>query len=99
LCSAPPAGGGATGGLRRRIHRKLTGAVQTYTLARFRADDAQHGGIDLSKLRADMEARADEVLIAKLRSGLTMWTALVLIVLPTAAYGQAYVAILLLHAK
>lgn len=90
---------GQGGCVRRTIQGKLLGLVQTYTLARFREEGATHGGVDLLKVRAELEDTIDAKVVEKVRGGLTVWTILVIVGLPLVVAVQTWVAILLLHAK
>ncbi len=89
LVAAPPEGGGPGGWLRRRLRDALLRRVQTYTLARFRRD-APGGGVDLAKIRADLEGRIDDLLLIRLRTGLRLWTAAVVVGLPAVVAAQTY---------
>ena len=90
---------GEGGWLRRKIHARLIAAVQKYTLARFREENAQHGGIDLVQVQAELESTIDDRLVSKLRGGLNLWTAVVVCGLPAVVAVQTYLIIALLNAK
>ena len=90
---------GGTGWLRSRIERRLLGTVAKVTLARFRREGAERGGVDLVGVQSDLESRIDEMLVARLRSGLNVWTMLVILGLPLTVAVQTYILIVLLHAK
>jgi len=91
------AGEADTGGwLRRALQARLLSMVQRYTLARFREDGARHGGVDLLRVRDEVEERVDEALVEKVRGGLRLWTALVILGLPAVVAAQTYVALALL---
>jgi hypothetical protein len=90
---------GKGGWLRRTIQARLLALVQKYTLARFREEDAAHGGVDLLKLKDDLEGRVDDALVKKVRGGLRLWTVLAVIGLPAVVAFQTYLVIALLHAK
>lgn len=87
------------GWLRRTIQAKLLEAVRKYTLARFREEGAKHGGVDLLKMKEELEQTVDDALVRKLCGGLRLWTVLVLIGLPLVVAIQTWILILLLHAK
>jgi hypothetical protein len=89
--------GGITGRVRRRLQERLLGTVHRYTLARFREEGARHGGVDLLKVQADLEGRIDDLLLAKLRGGLMLWTVLVILGLPAAVAAHTYLMMALLH--
>jgi hypothetical protein len=86
LVKASPAGGSG-GWLRRRLNATLLGGVQRITLTRFREDGARHGGVDLLKLRSELEGKVDELLLGRLRFLRNLWSALVLLGLPLLMYG------------
>ncbi|MBN9522190.1 hypothetical protein J0H58_27340 [bacterium] len=90
---------GQGGWLRRMVQAQLFRAVQKYTLSRFREEGAAHGGVDLLKVKDELEQTVDEALVRTVRGGLRLWTALVIVALPTAVAVQTWVIILLLHAK
>jgi hypothetical protein len=93
-------GDAAQGGwLRRQIQRRLLEAVRKCTLARFREAGARHGGIDLLKVKEELEEAADDALIRKVRGGLRLWTALAIIGLPFVVAVQTWLILLLLHPK
>lgn len=68
-------GGGLSGWFRRMLQGRLAGLVQRVTLARFRQGGAS-AGVDLASVRGDLEARIDDLLVAKLSGGLRLWTLL-----------------------
>jgi hypothetical protein len=84
---------GVTGWLRCRVQTRLTDAVRKLTLARFREEDVQHGGVDLVKVQDDLGGRIDDVLVGKLRGGINLWTVLVLVVLPTQILAMDYIVL------
>jgi hypothetical protein len=84
------------GWLRRKVRARLLALVQKYTLARFRDEGARHGGIDLRKVREDLEERIDGALVTKVRGGLRLWVVLAIIGLPVVVAAQTYVALALL---
>jgi hypothetical protein len=84
---------GQGGWLRRKIQGKLLGMVEKYTLARFREEGAAHGGIDLLKVRGELEDTIDDKMVVK------VWTIVVIVFFPLLVAIQTYVAIMLLHAK
>jgi hypothetical protein len=96
IINASSEDGGLTGWLRRRVQNRLLGAVHRYTLARFREEDAQHGGVDLVKVQSDLGERIDGMLIGKLRGGINVWTIAVLIGLPGQILAVVYVVFALL---
>lgn len=87
------------GWLRRKIQSRLLDMVRKYTLARFREEGAAHGGVDLQKVRGELEETVDDKLVDKVRGGLKLWTILTIIGLPFIVAIQTYIAIHFLHAK
>ena len=69
LMRAAPEGGGMTVWFRRWLHRRLLGLVRDCTLAQFREEGAQEGGLDLIQVQAEVEAHIDELLIARAEKG------------------------------
>jgi hypothetical protein len=90
LVAAPPAGGGVTGWLRRRASERLLSLVEVVTLARFRQAGAD-GTVDLAAVQADLAARIDELLTARLRKPLMIAALLAAIGLPVLVFAQAHV--------
>jgi hypothetical protein len=90
---------GQGGWLRRAIRARLLGAVRKYTLARFREEGAKDGGIDLVRVKGELERTVDDVLARKVRGGLRLWTALVILGLPLVVAMQTWFLILLLRSK
>jgi hypothetical protein len=70
--------------------------VRRYTLARFRQEGARYGGIDLLKLKDELEQTVDDALVQKVRSGLWLWTALVILGLPLVVAAQTGLMLALL---
>jgi hypothetical protein len=96
IVNAPSDGGGPTGWLQRRVQTRLLGAVHKYTLARFREEQAQHGGVDLAKVQADLGDRIDGLLIGKLRGAINLWMVVALVGLPFQILATDYIALALL---
>jgi hypothetical protein len=91
-------GDAAQGGwLRRTIRGRLLEAVRRYTLARFREEGAKHGGIDLLKVKEELEQTVDDALVRKVRGGLRLWTVLVIFGLPLVVAVQTCIIIMWLH--
>ena len=89
--------GDAEGGwLRRKVQARLLEAVRRYTLARFRREGTEHGGIDLLKVKEELEQTVDDALVHKVRSGLWLWTALVIVGLPLIIAAQTWLMLALL---
>ncbi len=86
--------GGTKGWVRRRVERVLLRLVQRVTLARFRQADAEHGGVDLTAVCAELEASIDERLIHKLKGGINLWTALAVAFLPVQVAAACYLLVL-----
>lgn len=87
------------GWMQRKIQTQLLGAVRKYTLVRFRAEGAKQGGIDLLKMKEELEQTVDDKLVRKVRGGLQLWTALVVIGLPFIVAVQTWLILMLLHSK
>ncbi len=87
------------GWLRRKVQARLLEAVRKYTLARFRAEGTKHGGIDLLKVKEELEQTVDDAVVQKVRGGLRFWTALVIIGLPLVVAVQTGFIILMLTRK
>ena len=87
---------GPTDWLSRRVRTRLLGAVHEYTLARFRDENAQHGGVDLVKVQSDLGERIDAMLIGKLRGGINVWMIVILVGLPVQILALDYVVFALL---
>jgi hypothetical protein len=96
VLAAQPSGGGISGWVRRRLQAGLLAAVQKYTLARFRAEDKDQGGVDLVKVRADLEERIDALLAAKLMRGVNGLLPMVLVGLSVQVLGLVWLALALL---
>jgi hypothetical protein len=94
---AAPAGEG--GWFRRRVRGLLLKTVKRFTLARFREEGDRFGGVDLGKVQADLETRADGMLLRGVRGGLKLWTVLVVIGLPAVVFAQTYLLLVLLKTK
>jgi hypothetical protein len=87
------------GWLRRIIRARLLEAIRKYTLARFREEGAKHGGIDLLKVKEELEQSVDDALVKKVRSGLWLWTVLVIVGLPVVVALQTVLLRLVLHSQ
>ncbi len=65
------------GWLRRKVQGWLLEAVRKYTLAQFRSDRAEGGGVDLALLQEELEQSVDEALArrsaARCGSGRYWW--------------------------
>jgi hypothetical protein len=87
----------ARGWLARKMRTRLLGAVEGITLNRFRETDARKDGIDLLRLKNELETTIDARLIERFRSGLTLWTILAVVGLPVAVALQTYVLLMWLR--
>lgn len=76
------------GWLKRTIQQKSLAAVKKYTLARFRDENARHGSVELPKLRRELEATIDDEIVSKVRGGLWIWNAAIMLGLPLLAVVQ-----------
>lgn len=73
---ATPGGGGPRGWLRRTIEARLLGSIEQLTLARFRDEASTGGGIDLTKVRGELGATVDDLIIETIEDALTKTTLL-----------------------
>lgn len=89
----------SAGRLRKRLEVRLLAMTAKYTLTKFRDDDAAHGGVDVAKVRAELEANVDDLIADKLRGGMNLWTLFVLLGLPVVVAAQTYLALALLRMK
>jgi hypothetical protein len=96
VVNAQPAGGGMCGWLSRKLQARLLHSVQKYTLAKFREQNVLHGGVDLVKVQIGLEEKIDDLLVAKLRGGLNVWTLIVIIGLPSVVAAQTFVVLALI---
>jgi len=82
---------GLRGSLARRIQERLAGMIQQVTLARFRADAAEHGGgVDLAQVGAEIGDRADALLSARVRGAGNRLTAVAVLATSVAALLVAF---------
>lgn len=81
---------GQGGWLRGKVQRRLLDAVGKYTLARFREEGAKHGGVDVLKVKDELEQTIDDTLARKVRGGLRYPTALAVIGLPLLVAFQTW---------
>jgi hypothetical protein len=88
-----------SGWLARKIQTRLLDAVRKYTLARFREQDAQHGGIDLLRTKEELEQTIDVSVVEKVRGGLRFWMVLAILGLPLVVAGQICLIIVLIYGK
>jgi hypothetical protein len=85
---------GQGGWARRKVQKRLLETVGKYTLARFRLEGNQQGGIDLVKLKDELEETIDDALRQKVRAGLRVPMVLAMIGLPLLVAVQTW---LILH--
>lgn len=90
---------GQGGWLRQAILARLLGAVRKYTLARFREEGATHGGINLLKVREELEHSVDDVLVQKVRGGMRLWTVIAVVGLPLLVAAQTWAIILIVTSQ
>ena len=64
------------GMIRGRLRARLIRAVQRHALERFRDENAQHGSVNLHTVKAGLENTIDDDLIARMRSSLHFWSAI-----------------------
>lgn len=87
LMGEPSTDGG--GWLRRRLEGFLLERVEALTLARFRQQQAEAGGVDLVLVRDELAAGVDVTLVEKLDSAMLRLTALVVLGTAVASLGTA----------
>jgi len=78
------------GWFKRRIRARLLELVQAFTVARFRKEEAGHGGIDLLTLKQELENSVDHALAERVQGGARLATLLVVVGLPWAAVLQTW---------
>lgn len=83
---------GKRGFFRKRLHKELLSQIEKWTLARFRTEGAAHGGVDLMKIKALLQAELDQLLASVLVSAQRKVAVVVLLI---AGGGSFYLAILL----
>ncbi|WP_437552739.1 hypothetical protein WME97_15745 [Sorangium sp. So ce367] len=86
---ASPTGGGVRGFLRRRIEAQLLGTIETLTLARFRNEANQGGGIDLLKVRDELAQGVDGLVTDQIEGTLLKMTLLLVGAAVLASLGAA----------
>jgi len=59
-----------TGFIRKRLRRAAIDRVATLTLARFRSDASQHGGVDIARVRDQVTTQVDAVVTKSISGGL-----------------------------
>lgn len=67
IITSPARGGGLRASLGRRIRNTLVEKVEALTVARFRAEGAGEGGIDVQKIGAELAGKADAALEDQVR--------------------------------
>ncbi|WP_437310442.1 hypothetical protein [Sorangium sp. So ce388] len=86
---AAPRGGGLRGLLRRKIEARLLGTIETLTLARFRDEANQKGGIDLLKVRDELAQGVDGLVTDQIEGTLLKMTLLLVGAAALASLGAA----------
>ena len=89
LIAAP----GEGGWLRRKIRDRLLRVVEAGALTRFREEEARHGGVDLHRVRAELEGKAEDALVEKVSGGMKVWTIAVIVLLPLTVAAQTYIVL------
>lgn len=90
---------GQGGFLRRLVQGQLLGGVQKYTLARFRAEDSTHGGIDARRVQEELERTIDDVLAERVSWTSQVWTVFVIAGLPLVVALQTWLLLRWIHAQ
>lgn len=88
-----------SGWLRRTVQEKMLEVVRACTLARFREEGSEVTGVDLLKVKTDVERAIDNLLIDQLQRELRFWTAAVMLGLPLTVAVQTILALLILHSR
>jgi len=99
LAADPISGSRLTGWFWRLLRRQLLWLVQTCTLAHFRQQDVQEGGVDLVKVQAELGPQIDNLLIRRLKRGLNLWTFGLLLGLFIVVAAQIYIVLWKLYAR
>lgn len=68
LIKAQAQGGGISGACRRMLERRSLETVASLTLAKFRTEDQERGGVDLIAVRDALAEKADELALDMVRS-------------------------------
>jgi hypothetical protein len=80
------------GGVFGWLRGALMGAVGTITLSRFRSKARRAEKVDLASVQEELEEQIDDLLLARLRYTLFIWTAIVVTVLVAEVVGIALLA-------
>jgi hypothetical protein len=80
------------GGVFAWLRNALLGAVGTITLARFRRKARQAEKVDLATVQQELESQIDDLLLARLRYTLFIWTVIVVTILTAEVVGVALLA-------
>ncbi|KYF80636.1 hypothetical protein BE20_54455 [Sorangium cellulosum] len=86
---AAPRGGGLRGLLRRKIEAQLLKTIEALTLARFRNEAHQKGGIDLVKVRDELAQGVDDLVTDEIEGTLLVTTLLLVGAAAAASLGAA----------
>ncbi|AUX31584.1 MULTISPECIES: hypothetical protein [Sorangium] len=86
---AAPRGGGLRGLLRRKIEAQLLKTIEALTLARFRNEAHQKGGIDLVKARDELAQGVDDLVTDEIEGTLLVTTLLLVGAAAAASLGAA----------
>ncbi len=74
-----------------KLQRRLLGIVEPFALDRFRREQAEHGKIDLLRMKYELEETMDQVLADWVQVNSRYWTALVIFGLPLVVTVQTLV--------
>ena len=80
------------GRMGQRLQSHLFGRVGSVTLSKFRDHNKQHGGVDVLRVRDELENHIDTLLIGRLRWTVNLWTFGVLAVVVAQVFALVYVA-------
>ncbi|WP_437614905.1 hypothetical protein WMF20_16855 [Sorangium sp. So ce834] len=86
---AAPQGGGLRGLLRRKIEAQLLKIIEALTLARFRNEAHQKGGVDLVKVRDELAQGVDDLVTGEIEGTLLVTTLLLVGATAAASLGAA----------
>ncbi len=85
------------GWLVRKIQARILEAIRKFTLARFRAEEAKYGGVDLRKVQAEIALSIDDALVERVESGGSAATIAAVVGLPLLVAAQTVALWLFLH--
>lgn len=87
---AAPTGGGLSGMLRRKAEAVLLGYLEQIALTRFRDEANRQGGVDLLKVRNELSATIDDMIIDRIGSAMLKTTLLLAAGAAAISLGAAF---------